>query len=122
MPSIKYLGLTVTHDMKWNNHIINNTTAASNRTLGFAKRSLRVNLVEVKEQAYKALVRQKLEYCATCDMLYKIINGLVSTQLKDHLNYSVRNGKLIQLRTKTDYFMPHSQCKLNQFKLNQVFE
>ena len=37
-------------------------------------------------------------------MLYKIINGLVSTQLKDHVNHSVRNEKLIQLQTKRDYF------------------
>ena len=48
-------------------------------------------------------------------MLYKIINGhngLVSTQFKDHLKYFVRNGKLLQLQTKTDYFMssflPHT--------------
>ena len=37
-------------------------------------------------------------------MLIKIISGLVSTQLKDHLKYSVRNGNLIHLQTKTDYF------------------
>ena len=130
---------------------------------------MRVNSQEVKEQAYKALVRPKLEYCATVwdpkatsdeftgsmrnhrlvnqiemvqrraarwvtgrhnntssvsdmllshgwrsleqhrvdarlTMLYKIIHGHVSTQLKDQLKYSVRNGKLIQLQTKTDYF------------------
>ena len=171
MSSVKYLGLTVTHDMKWNNHI-SNITAAANRTLGFVKRNLRVKSAEVKKQAYKALVRRtlaKLEYCATVwdpkatsdeftgsmgnhrlvnqiemvqrraarwvtgrhnntssvsDMLQslgwrslehrrvdarltvlcKIIHGLVSTQLEDHLKYSVRNGKLIQLQAKTDYF------------------
>ena len=50
--------------MRWNNHI-NNIIAAANRTLGFVKRNLRVNLAEVKELAYKALVRPKLAYCAT---------------------------------------------------------
>ena len=61
--SVKYLGLTVTHDMKWNNHI-SNITAAANRTLGFVKINLRVKSAEVKDQAYKVLVRPKLEYCA----------------------------------------------------------
>ena len=168
VPSVKYLGLTVTHEMKWNNHV-NNITAAADRTHGFVKRNLRVNSAKVKEQAYKALVRPKLEYCATVwdpkatsdeftgsmrnhrpvnqiemvqrraarwvtgrynntssvsdmlqslgwrsleqrrvdarlTMLYKITHGLVSTQLKDHLKYSGRNGKLLQPQTKTDYF------------------
>ena len=53
---VKYRGLTVIHDMKWNN-LTSNITAAASRALGFVKRNLRVNLMEVKERACKALVR-----------------------------------------------------------------
>ena len=62
--SIKYLGVTITNDLKWNTHISNVCTKA-NRTLGF----LRINLYscspDVKEAAYKhdkGLVRPVLEY------------------------------------------------------------
>ena len=33
--SIKYLGVTITEDLKWNIHISNVCTKANNRTLGF---------------------------------------------------------------------------------------
>ena len=37
--SIKYLGVTITNDLKWNTHISNVCTKA-NRTLGFLRRNL----------------------------------------------------------------------------------
>ena len=37
--SIKYLGVTITNDLKWNTHISNVCTKA-NRTLGFLRRKL----------------------------------------------------------------------------------
>ena len=37
--SIKYLGVTITNDLKWNTHISNGCTKA-NRTLGFLRRKL----------------------------------------------------------------------------------
>ena len=39
--SIKYLGVTITHDLRWNTNISNICTKA-NRTLGFLRRSLSV--------------------------------------------------------------------------------
>ena len=52
--SIKYLGVTIRNDLKWNAHISKVCTKA-NRTLGF----LRINLYscppDVKEAAYKGL-------------------------------------------------------------------
>ena len=41
---------------------------------------------------------------ARLTLLYEIIHGLISIELKDHLKYSIRNGKIIQLQTKTAYF------------------
>ena len=63
-PQIKYLGVHISQDLKWNSHI-NSTSSKANQTLGFLKRNLRMNSSTVKEKAYKLLVRPKLEYCST---------------------------------------------------------
>ena len=59
--SIKYLGVTITKDLKWNTHISNVCTKA-NRTLGFLRRNLFSCPQDVREAAYKGLVRPILEY------------------------------------------------------------
>ena len=57
---IKYLGITISNDLKWNTHVSNICTKA-NRTLGFLKNNLAVCSKDVKESAYKGLVRPVLE-------------------------------------------------------------
>ena len=59
--NIKYLGVTITNDLKWNTHISNICTKA-NRTLGFLRRTLFSCPQNVKETAYKGMVRPILEY------------------------------------------------------------
>ena len=59
--SIKYLRVTITSDLRWNTHVSNVCTKA-NRTLGFLRRNLYSCLQEVKEAAYKGLVRPVLDY------------------------------------------------------------
>ena len=59
--SIKYGGVTITNDLKWNTHIANICTKA-NRTLGFLRINVFSCLQDVKEAAYKGLVRPVLEY------------------------------------------------------------
>ena len=59
--SIKYLGVTITNVLKWNTHI-NNICTKANRTLGFLRRNLFSCPQDVKEAAYKGLVRPVLEY------------------------------------------------------------
>ena len=59
--SIKYLGVTITSDLRWNTHVSNACTKA-NRTLGFLRRNLHSCPQEVKEAAYKGLVRPVLDY------------------------------------------------------------
>ena len=51
----------ITNDLKWNTHISNVCTKA-NRTLGFLRRNLYSCPPDVKEAAYKGLVRPVLEY------------------------------------------------------------
>ena len=59
--SIKYLEVTITSDLRWNTHVSNVCTKA-NRTLGFLRRNLYSCPQEVKEAAYKGLVRPVLDY------------------------------------------------------------
>ena len=59
--SIKYHGVTITNDLRWNTHVSNVCTKA-NRTLGFLRRNLYSCPQEVKEAAYKGLVRPVLDY------------------------------------------------------------
>ena len=59
--NIKYLGVTITNDLRCNTHDSNVCTKA-NWTLGFLRRNLYACPQEVKEAAYKGLVRPVLEY------------------------------------------------------------
>ena len=59
--SIKYLGVTIISDLRWNTHV-NNVCIKANRTLGFLRRNLYSFPQEVKEAAYKGLVRPVLDY------------------------------------------------------------
>lgn len=60
----KYLGITICHDLRWNEHISNITNKA-NRSLAFLRRNLRISCPKLKSTAYKALVRPLLEYSST---------------------------------------------------------
>ena len=59
--SCKYLGLTITNDLSWNEHTANTRNKAA-RTLGVIRRNLGPCSQEVKAKAYEALVRPQLEY------------------------------------------------------------
>ena len=61
----KYLGINLSHDLRWNDHVNAITTKAWNKTLDFLRRNLRNCSAKSKEQAYKALVRPIVEYSAT---------------------------------------------------------
>ena len=63
----KYLGVTISSDLKWETHI-NNICKKANSTLGFLRRNLNISSISMKEQAYKSLVRPSLEYaCSVWD-------------------------------------------------------
>ena len=66
--SIKYVGVTITNDLKWNTHIINICTKA-NRTLRFLRKKLFSCPQDVKETAYMDMVRPILEYRSLGDTL-----------------------------------------------------
>ena len=62
--SAKYLGLTITSDLQWNQHI-NNVTNKANSILGLLRRNLRIPSQTIKTHAYQSLVRPNLEYAST---------------------------------------------------------
>ena len=59
----KYLGVTVTSDLRWNKHCQNIRHKAS-KTLGLIRRTLSPCSKEVKPRAYAALARPQLEYAS----------------------------------------------------------
>ena len=61
--SAKYLGLTITDDLEWGQHI-SEISCKATKTLGFLRRNLALAPRNTKEVAYKTLVRPQLEYAA----------------------------------------------------------
>ena len=61
--SAKYLGITITGNMDWGQHICDISSKATN-TSGFLRRNLAFAPRSTKEVAYKTLVRPELEYTA----------------------------------------------------------
>ena len=61
--SYPYLGITVSSDLRWKEHVMN-VSAKANRTLGFVRRNCYFCTRDAKATAYTALVRPVLEYAA----------------------------------------------------------
>ena len=61
--SVKYLGIEISQDLRWNKHIESSRAKAS-QTLGFLQRNLRISNTSVKTTAYQAYVRPRLEYAS----------------------------------------------------------
>ena len=62
--SFKYLGVTISSDLKWNAHILN-TCNSDKRKLGLLYRNLYQADQTVLSHLYKALVLPKLDYCSS---------------------------------------------------------
>ena len=59
----KYLGVTISKDLSWNDHT-SSITSKANSTLGFVKRNVKTSNVKVKEMANKTLVRPQVEHAS----------------------------------------------------------
>ena len=62
--SAKYLGITFTPDLKWNQHI-SNICQKANNTLAFLRRNLRIHSTQLRTTAYQTLVCPLVEYGCT---------------------------------------------------------
>ena len=80
---VKYLGLTFSCDLSWNEHI-NTIVSKASRNLHFVMRNLKFASPEVKNMAYKSLVLPSLEYaCSVWDPYHNyLIKKLESVQRK----------------------------------------
>ena len=61
--SAKYLGVTITDNLEWGQHVSEISSKAT-KTLGFLRRNLALAPRHTKEVAYQTLVRPQLEYAA----------------------------------------------------------
>ena len=62
--SAKYLGVELTNDLSWNNHI-SSITAKAHKTSAFIHRNLRGCPHSIQTKCYKTLVRPVLEYSSS---------------------------------------------------------
>jgi hypothetical protein len=62
--STKYLGLTFTNKLQWDQHI-NDITSKANKTLCFLRRNLKIPSIRIKEQTYFTLACPLVEYAST---------------------------------------------------------
>jgi len=59
----KYLGVTISHNLTWSEHI-KQVTSKANRTKGFLQLNLPNCPPETKSKCYKAMVKPILDYAA----------------------------------------------------------
>ncbi|XP_070389990.1 uncharacterized protein [Dermacentor albipictus] len=81
--TLKYLGVHLTSNLTWNDHI-DEIISKANKTLGFIRRNLYLANQSTKLLAYTALVRSKIEYASIIwnpNQTY-LINKLESLQNK----------------------------------------
>jgi hypothetical protein len=58
---IKYLGITISNNFSWNNHI-NNIEASANQAQGMLRRNIKKAPQHTKAMAVNTLIRPKVEY------------------------------------------------------------
>ena len=79
------------NNLKWNSHI-RNVCSKANRTLGFLRRNLFSCPKDVKEAAYKSMVRPILEYGSTVwDPHYNGLNDELENVQKRAARFVTRN-------------------------------
>ena len=62
--SVKYLGVTINHDLKWSSHI-RNTCKNAKQHLGFIHQRFHQSPPQIRNQIYRIAVLPKLDYCST---------------------------------------------------------
>ena len=62
--SARYLGVNITSDLNFTQHI-NCTTSNASRSLGYFKRNILTNHSGIREAAYKIIVCPQVEYAST---------------------------------------------------------
>ena len=103
--SARYLGVNIASDLSWKPHIARITNSV-NKSLGFLRRNLKAKSPELREIAYKAIVRPQLEYAApVCDphiqRIKMIQRRAARWVLSDYSPYSSVSDMLVRLVWRT---------------------
>ena len=69
--SAKYLGCTISSDLKWGKHI-STICSKANNTISFLERNINISNKSIKEKAYVSLVRPTLEYATHTNKMTSI--------------------------------------------------
>ena len=114
--NIKYFGVTISKDLKWNTHASNVCTKA-NRTLGFLRRNLSSCHQDVKEMAYKRLVRPILEYASPVWDPHGIVVQEELEKVQNHAarfvtgNYNFETGSMTSILEQLGWESLHKRRK-----------
>ena len=91
MDNAKYLGLEISHDLRWKTHI-QNVTVKAYRTLSFIRRDIRTKHKGIRETAYNTLVRTQVEYASPVWNPYTQTNINKVTQIQRRTARWVADG------------------------------
>jgi hypothetical protein len=100
VPSAKYLGVTITSDLKWESHVTNISQKA-NKTIGFLKRNLNISNGKIKEKAYISLVRPTVEYASPVWDPYLQKDKYKIKMCREEQHDSLQTGTIINHRLMT---------------------
>jgi hypothetical protein len=120
-----YLGVEISHNLKWNIHI-SSIVAKANKALWFLRRNLWRCPQKIKEQLYFALVRSILEYaCAVWDPF--TISNIQSIEMIQHRaarfvtkDYSRTEGSITRIMDKLKW--PTLESRRKQIRLTTMFK
>ena len=105
VPSAKYLGVTISDDLRWSDYI-NGIAKKVNQTVGFLKRNAWIHKRDLKSTTYKTLVRPQLEYASSVwyphtdqdiDKLESVQRGANRWVTRDYLHMSSMSAMLQDL-------------------------
>ena len=88
--SAKYLGISISSDLKRNKHI-QQISSKANKSLSFIRRNLKIISKTDKNREYQTLVRPKLEYCCTVWDPYTSENIYILEKIQRRAARYVRN-------------------------------
>jgi ribonucleases P/MRP protein subunit RPP40 len=99
----KYLGVTISKDLKWTSHT-SNIVSSANAKLGFIRRHFSKTSVTIKKLLYETLVRSKMEYASAVwdpyqAYLARNLEGVQNRAIRFICNnYEYQNSSISALR------------------------
>ena len=127
--NFKDLGVTITRDLSWGNHI-SLTVNKANEVLGSIKRSVGTANINVFSMLYKSLVRPILEYAVPvwCPYHVKDIHALENVQRRasrlalrgEKLNYNSCTSLLLRKYQNLLCFAPGVQWALKVYRVCSI--